>query len=417
MKQGMDLDSDSSADTSADQWQADVKPFRADIGPLVLLTAMFFLNFIGRVTFAPLMPEIEMDLGITHAEAGSFFLLISIGYSITLFGSGWVAARFTHKQTIMISSLAMSVVLIGTAASTSLWAIRAGLLLLGMAGGLYLPSAIATLTGLFSTHHWGKAIAVHELAPTTAFVAAPLLSELMLVVFSWRVVLFALGAATLLVTLAFARFGRGGAFTGEAPGIRSFKVFLVSPAFWIMVVLFGLGISSTLGIYTMLPLYLVSEHGIERNFANTLVALSRVATPVMALVGGWAGDRFGPRKTLIGVFFLTGIATIMIGVLSGGWILPAVFAQPLLAVGFFPAGFAALSRIGPPGARNIAVSLTVPAAFLIGGGVVPSFIGLMGDWGAFTLGIALVGGCITAGAVLAYLLKLGTDPGDSSTAK
>ncbi len=36
---------------------------------------------------------------------------------------------------------------------------------------------------------------------------------------------------------------------------------------------------------------------------------------------------------------------------------------------------------------------------------------------ATALGIALVGVCITAGAVLAYLLKLGTGPGDSSTAK
>ena len=184
-----------------------------------------------------------------------------------------------------------------------------------------------------------------------------------------------------------------------------------------MMVLFGLGISCTLGVYTMLPLFLVSEHGIERNFANTLVALSRVSTPVMALVGGWATDRFGPRNTLVGVFFLAGIATISLGVASETWLLPAVFAQPLLAVCFFPAGFAALSRIGPPGARNIAVSLTVPAAFLIGGGVVPSLIGLMGDWGAFSLGIALVGGCITAGAVLAYFLKLGINPGDSSTAK
>ena len=36
-----------------------------------------------------------------------------------------------------------------------------------------------------------------------------------------------------------------------------------TPAFWIMLMLFGLGVSSTVGIYAMLPLYLVSERGLD----------------------------------------------------------------------------------------------------------------------------------------------------------
>ena len=39
---------------------------------------MFFLNFIGRIIFAPLMPTIEQDLGLTHSQAGSLFFLIAI---------------------------------------------------------------------------------------------------------------------------------------------------------------------------------------------------------------------------------------------------------------------------------------------------------------------------------------------------
>ena len=78
--------------------------FGSNVGPLILLTATFFLNFITRIVFAPLMPEIEMDLGISHGTAGSLFFLISIGYFITLFGSGWVVARYTHKHTITFSA-------------------------------------------------------------------------------------------------------------------------------------------------------------------------------------------------------------------------------------------------------------------------------------------------------------------------
>ncbi|MEA3435016.1 MAG: MFS transporter [Thermodesulfobacteriota bacterium] len=379
---------------------------RTRIGPLLLLTAIFFFNFTARVVYAPLLPEIEVNLNITHAAAGSLFFYISIGYFITLLGSGWIAASLNHRRTIILSSVVLGFTLICTAFSSGLWTIRITLLLLGAAAGLYLPSGIATLTSLVNPRHWGKAIAVHELAPNLGFVMAPLLSELIMIWFSWRTVPVMLGFTTILLGITFARYGRGGAFTGAAPGLASFKVFLASPAFWIMVMLFGLGVASTLGVYTMLPLFLVTEHGIDRNFANALVSFSRISSLFMALAGGWASDRFGPRKTMIIVFLFSGVATIAMGTVSGNWVLWAIFLQPMVAVCFFPAGFAALSRIGPAGARNIAVSLAVPVAFMIGGGAVPIFIGFMGDVASFAAGICLVGSIIILGAVLAYFLKL-----------
>jgi NNP family nitrate/nitrite transporter-like MFS transporter len=83
-----------------------------------------------------------------------------------------------------------------------------------------------------------------------------------------------------------------------------------------------------------------------------------------------------------------------------------VFLQPLLAVCFFPAGFAALARIGPAGSRSLAVSLAIPIAFLLGGGAVPTLIGFMGDAVSFAAGIMLVGVLITVGALLAGRLRL-----------
>ncbi len=379
---------------------------RSQMGPLFLLSAIFFLNFTGRIVYAPLMPVIEADLNITHAGAGSLFFYISIGYFITLLGSGWIAAALNHRRTIILSSVVLGFSLICTAFSDSLRAIQITLLLLGAAAGLYLPSGIATLTALTNKEHWGKAIAVHELAPNLGFIMAPLLSELIMVWFSWQTVPLMLGITTIFLGIAFAYYSHEGAFAGAPPGLASFKIFFSKPAFWIMVILFGLGIAGTLGVYTMLPLYLVTEHAIDRNFANTLMSFSRILSLFMAFAGGWASDRFGPRKTLIIVFLFSGFATMAIGAASGKWILWVIFLQPMLAVCFFPAGFAALSRIGPAGARNIAVSLAVPAAFMIGGGVVPTLIGFMGDINLFSAGIGIVGGMITLGAMLAYFLKL-----------
>jgi NNP family nitrate/nitrite transporter-like MFS transporter len=393
--------------------QTDAHPtFSAQLTPLLLLTLIFFVNFLARIVLAPLMPNVESDLGLSHARAGSLFLSISLGYFISLIGSGFISSRLTHKHTIIVSAMALGLVLLLTSFSSSLWTMHLGVFMLGIAAGLYLPSGIATLTTLFKSRQWGRAIAIHELAPNLSFVLAPLICEVVLYWYSWRAVFKVLGITALVLSLVFARFGRGGEFHGEPVGYASFRNLLSKPAFWVMVILFSLGISSTLGIYAMLPLYLVTDHGMDRNWANTLIALSRVASIGVTLAGGWATDRFGPRRVLRIVFILTGVMTIFIGLASTSLVTAAVFLQPIMAVSFFPAGLAALSMVSSPKERNIAVSLTVPLAFMVGGGGVPTLIGFMGDVHSFGSGIALVGGAILLGSLLSGYLKFQnrTDP-------
>jgi NNP family nitrate/nitrite transporter-like MFS transporter len=98
--------------------------------------------------------------------------------------------------------------------------------------------------------------------------------------------------------------------------------------------------------------------------------------------------------------------TVLLGLVKGYWLVIVVFLQPMLAVCFFPAGFAALSCIGPSKARNVAVSLTIPLAFLIGAGGIPTGIGMMGDFSSFALGFGIVGGLILVGFILSLTLKL-----------
>ena len=238
-----------------------------------------------------------------------------------------------------------------------------------------------------------------------SFIAAPLICEAVLVWFSWRMVFLLIGIVALIMSPVFWRYSRGGDFKGEAPSFVSFRQLFGNLSFWIMVLLFSLGVIGTLGVYTMLPLYLVTDHSIDVNRANTLIALSRIPCIVMAFVAGWATDRIGPRRTLRIVLLFSGLMTLFLGIASPAVILYIVFLQPLVAVCFFPAGFAAMSLIVSAKLRNIAVSFIVPLAFVVGGGLAPVFIGFIGDTGSFALGITISGGLVAAGAIFAGSLK------------
>jgi len=358
---------------------------------LSFLTGIFYVNMMLRVILAPLLPVIEKALGLSHSGAGSFFMMIAMGYAIGLFGSGFVSARLSHRRTIVIAAVAGGCILCLITASHTLWAIRLGLLFLGIATGLYLPSGMTTMTAAIRPEHWGKAIAFHELAPSLAFITAPFIVEGLLLICRWQDILILIGALSVVLGMVFLRLAPGKDFAGEAPTLDNIRLLLGAPAFWIMAVLFSLAIGSSMGLYSMMPLYLVAERGIDREVANTLVGLSRISLLVMGFVAGWISDRIGPKPTITVVILFNGLMTILLGLLPGRWVLLMVFLQPMLTVCFFPAGFTILSRIVPPHARNLSVSLTVFIAFLVGAGLFPTLIGVLGDRGAFGVAFILVG--------------------------
>jgi NNP family nitrate/nitrite transporter-like MFS transporter len=380
--------------------------FWRQVRPVFFLVVIFLLNFISRIILSPLLPTVEKELAINHKQAGMLFFLISAGYLSGLLSSGFLSSRSTHRRTILLSSAGVGVSLLGVSLVTEMRAMQIGLLALGLASGFYMPSAIATITALIDRRHWGKAIAIHELAPNLAFFLSPFVAELFLRWGSWRAALGFLGALSLLACAAFSRLGRGGEFAGESPASGAFGELIRLPTFWLMILLFGLGVSSTVGIYAMLPLYLVTERHMESSWANTIVALSRAYGPLLGMLGGWASDKLGAKQTIVISMMFTGVMTLLLGLSSDRWISAVVLVQPLLAVWFFPAAFAAVVMIAPASSRNLAVGFTVPFGFLIGGGAIPTFIGAMGDAGSFANGLIITGALIGAGALLSLLLKL-----------
>ncbi len=315
------------------------------LAPVLFLVAIFYLTFTSRVVFSPLLPVLEGDLGLGHGQAGSLFLLAQLGYCGGLLGSGFVSWRLNHRWAITLSTVGAGLALLAVSQSTSLTGIRAWLVLLGFFAGLYLPSGITTLTEQASREHWGKVLAFHELAPNLGYLTAPLLVEGLLRWLPWRGVLAVLGILAILLGVFYVRFGRGGSHRAAQPRFTAMSQLVRDPSFWIMGILFAISVGAALGVYTMMPLYLVTEIGIDRRVANSIVGVSRAPGLVVIFLSGMLSDRIGHRPALALFLGIMGTLTALLGWIRGPVATPViVFLQSAAVPCVFPVAFSTISR-------------------------------------------------------------------------
>ena len=382
------------------------EPFSGAIGSVLFLTLLFFLTFISRFIFAPLMPAMSSELGLSHSQAGSIFLFGSMGVFVGSLSAGFVSSRILHKGTIALSLIGAAPALLLCTMLTPLWALRGAVLMLGFMAGMNLPSNVATITALVSRQDWGKALAVQQMAPPLGLILGPLLSVFLMNWFTWRAPLVVLAIAGIAAAVILIRFGNIGQFPGEAPDLSLARIILSGRSFWIMIILFALGMGGQVGIYAMMPLYLITERGMPQASANMLIGLSQVSALFMTFFAGWVTDRIGEKKAISVFLLASGIVTLLLGLVSGLWLKLVVFLQPALIVCYFPAGFAALARIVQPNLRSLATAWVTPCAIVLGGGLFPLLLGYMGQTVTFASGIILAGGIIIVGSCLPFLLDL-----------
>lgn len=380
--------------------------FKAMIPSILFLTLLFYMSFIGRFIFAPLMPSIVKDLDLSSGQAGSIFMIGSLGVFVGSVLSGFVSSRITHRRTMIFSMFAISVALFASALIDSLRFMWGVFLIVSMAAGLNLPSNMAVITAIVRREDWGKALAVQQMGPPLSLITGPLFCVILLPYFSWRIPLSFLAGITLIVAISLMKFGKFGDFPGDAPNMSHMKSIVTLRSFWIIVILFALGIGGQVGVYAMMPLYLVSEHGMNTGTTNTLIGLSQVSALFMTFFSGWVTDRIGEKRAIAVFLMISGLITMLLGMASGPALKLIIFLQPASIVCYFPAGFAALARIVQPHMRSLVTAWATPVAFFVGGGFFPVVLGFMGQNYSFAMGFILAGVVIVIGSTLVIFLNL-----------
>jgi len=378
-------------------------PFTPVLPALALLTTVFLANFLARTMFGPLLLPISEHLGRSLAASANLFVCLAGGYSISVLCAGFVSQRLGHKGTIVASVIGIGIGLLGLAGSDTFTGFSIWITLMGIGAGLYMPSGVVTITEITPSAYWGQAFSIHELAPNLAFIAAPFISELFMKSLGYAALFRLLGTACLILAAVYALRGPRTVRPGMAPVLGNIKTIVARPAFWIMSLLFVLAVGVEMGIYNLVPAFLVMEKGTTREMANIILGCSRTASLVFLPATGWIIRRIGYRRTLALCLLGTGLTTLLAGYGPLWWSVTMLTLQPIFVVCFFPVGFAVLALVCPKATGDLSVSLTVTCTSIIGAGLIPAVLAWSGERFSFALSFTLFGAALFAVSLMAIL--------------
>jgi NNP family nitrate/nitrite transporter-like MFS transporter len=370
---------------------------------ICLAWLLWFLNFTCRTTFAPILPLLEDEFGVTHARAAAIFTWISFGYGFSLFFSG-VFATFLGSRKSVLVSVVLSALLFSLFSLVKVFEVFYILgFALGMAVGIYLPSMLSLLTDYYDERIWGRVISIHDSGASINTTIVPFLTLFILSLLPWRGIFIVVGIASLLAAVVFFLASH------EVTMAERRNYFLISlwkrRSLCIMAVLFIFAGGASLGLYFITPLYLVKELSLDVSYANTIFGISRIGASIVAISAGFLVDRFSLKKALFVIVFSSGLLTVALGLCSVAWVPVVLFLQAAAIIGFFPVAFVAISRIFDRESRGQAIGFVATVNVIFGSGIAPYLLGLSGDLVGFRFGICLIGILTTLSSGLLYFLK------------
>ncbi len=371
---------------------------------LLCLWSLWFISFSLRMLFSPILPLLEDEYLVTHAQASGIFVFLSAGYGVSVMIAGLFSGGFGYKKTILFSLLLLGLICLLIPFLLQFWLLYAFAAALGLLVGFYVPAAIPLITEHYAEKDWGKVLAIHDTGASIAVFATPFIVLFLLrFLSSWRGMFVVYGLVFLASALIFSFACRE--VKVLSPPRTVFRDLMKRASLWRLSILWMLAVGANLGVYSIVPLYLSKELGLPVGYANSILGISRLGAIGVAVACGFLIDRFNLRRVMFIVLMLTGILTVLMAVVSTRHMGVVLFLQAFCVAGFFPAGLVAIAKTFGRETRSLATGVIIAMSIVNGGGVIPYLLGLMGDLHSFRIGLLVLGIFVSLSSRLVFDLR------------
>lgn len=330
---------------------------RALVGVGFLVLALsYMINAMDRQVFPPLLPSIREAYGFSLQQGGLLATGFTLGMALAGLPAGYLVDRFPRKTVLLVSIVIYSVGTMVTPLASGFADMSVYRVLSGFGEGMQ-SAALFAAVGAYFNHRRGLAFGVLGVAYSTGVFFSPLVGvQLMNVYGTWGAPFYVFGAAGLVIALLAALVVRPALTERTVDKVVSTKTYDYMPAspynrntiaLALHAVVGGVVLYGFLGLY---PTFLIST--LRFTPAQAALAMSFLGFGgLLALVGGWLGDRVNQRNLLIVSQVACSVLSLLIYQLQGGigWQCVLAFLMGVFGLGvLFPNTNSAMQRAVRP---------------------------------------------------------------------
>jgi len=345
--------------------------------PTVLLLASthFLVDGYGNI-YAPLLPLLIPDLGLSLAAAGVLQMCFQMANSVAQLGFGHVADRWRPRLLVLVGPVCAISLLSLIGLSQNVWMLAAILVLGGLGGAAFHPPAAAMVHRTSGDRNTAFAMAFHITAGSLGFSLGPLLFAPFAGRFGlrWTPLLMIPGLVLLSIVLRRVPPIERLQAHHESGGLAALRPYAKELSLLYSIVV--LRTLASLSFATFMPVML-TRRGTSVGAAGVAVAVYLFATSLGGFVGGSLADRWGARRMIIGSLVAAVPFLVLAPSLTGWPFVVIVSLGGLLLQSTLPVNVTFGQSIAPISAATVS-SLMMGFGWGTAGISVP-FVGMLAD--------------------------------------
>jgi predicted MFS family arabinose efflux permease len=365
---------------------------RAKYG-IAVLTFINFLNVTDRCVGLGVIPFVERDFGISHAQAGllgTFYIAVHV---VGLPLAGYLGDRTSRRAMISGSVLLLSAASLGSGVAPHFPALLFWRVVLGLGDSVLVSVAAPLIADLVPASRRNGALGLFSLAGLLGAAVGYALGAWMGQMYSWQSAFFvaaAPGLLTVVLTRGVPDPPRGATEAIRLPPIpwrQGVRELLVSPMLLVITAARTILFFATMGLAVWIPSFLQAERGFSPKGAGFWFGATTAVAGCVGILGGGKlsslADRRGAGKGIQFAAAMVALAALLmasVAAVTVQWqvVLLILVAQIMLFVNTAPI-LTALCDSARPDFRAQALSLSALIKLMLGGVLAPPLTGYLGQ--------------------------------------
>ncbi len=278
----------------------------------------------------PLLPMIRSEFALDYTRSGFVISAFSLSYGISQLPAGWLADHIGRRImiTVGICGVALFGLLVGLSHTYIMMIVF--LVLMGVVGGGYHPSAPPIISASVGLKNRGRALGLHLVGGSASYFLAPLIAATIAIAWGWRGPFIVLAVPAIIFGILFyVLLGRWASTNKAVRRIASSQDQAPPvPGRWhhlaAFITLGAFTQATTISVMSFIPLFLVDHFGVKETIAGASVALFYSAGLWASPLGGYLSDRLGRMPLILVSCFISGPIIFLLNPVSYGLGIAAV---------------------------------------------------------------------------------------------